>query len=109
MILKEVCTNQELGEDLKTYEYVLDLRNRLEATCRLAREDIQEAGAHYAKHCNRKTKDWKFKPGDKDPILLPSENNKLRFHWKGLFEVQATIGDFHYTVKTPSGREIANY
>lgn len=76
MLLKEVWTNQELGKDLKTtYEYVLDLRNRLEATCRFAHEELQEAGAHYAKHCNRKTKDCKFKPGDKGPILLPSENN----------------------------------
>ncbi|XP_075723904.1 uncharacterized protein LOC142765981 [Rhipicephalus microplus] len=106
-ILKEVWTNQELDDELKTtYQYVLDLRNRLEETCRLAHEELRRAGARYAKHFNRKSRDRIFKPGDKVLILLPTDKNTLLMHWKGSFKVQATIGDFDYSIKTPSGPTI---
>ncbi|XP_075723228.1 uncharacterized protein LOC142765681 [Rhipicephalus microplus] len=106
-ILKEVWTNQELDDELKTtYQYVLDLRNRLEETCRLAHEELRRAGARYAKHYNRKSRDRVFQPRDKVLILLPTDKNKLLLHWKGPFEVQATIGDFDYSIKTPSGPKI---
>ncbi|XP_075726234.1 uncharacterized protein LOC142767871 [Rhipicephalus microplus] len=106
-ILKEVWTNQELDDELKTtYQYVLDLRNRLEETCRLAHEELRRAGARYAKHYNRKSRYRVFQPGDKVLILLPTDKNKLLLHWKGPFEVQATIGDFDYSIKTPSGPKI---
>ncbi|XP_075732486.1 uncharacterized protein LOC142775054 [Rhipicephalus microplus] len=106
-ILKEVWTNQELDDELKTtYQYVLDLRNRLEETCRLAHEELRRAGVRYAKHYNRKSRDRVFQPGDKVLILLPTDKNKLLLHWKGPFEVQAKIGDFDYSIKTPGGPKI---
>ena len=39
-ILKKQWTGTETPEERNTYQYVLDLRNHFEETCRLAREFI---------------------------------------------------------------------
>lgn len=106
-ILKEVWTNLDLEEEAKTtYQHVFDLRNRLEETCRLAHQELEKAGARYAKIYNRKAKDRQFQPGDKVLILLPTDNNKLLLQWKGPFEVKARKGDVDYSVDTPGGLKV---
>ena len=42
-ILKELWTGDCQDEIRNTYQYVLELRNRLEETCQLAREILYEA------------------------------------------------------------------
>lgn len=43
-VLRELCTNYDLARDTKTtYEHVLDLRNRLEETCKLTHEKLEKA------------------------------------------------------------------
>lgn len=106
-ILKEVWTNKDLDEEAKTtYQHVIDLRNRLEETCRLAHEELQKAGARYTKLYNRKAKERSFQPGDKVLILLPIEQNKLLLQWKGPFEVKEKRGDVDYIVETSGGQKI---
>lgn len=106
-IIKEVWTNQNLDEEAKTtYQHVIDLRNRLEETCRLAHEELEKAGARYAKLYNRKAKGRLFQPGDKVLILLPTDQNKLLLQWKGPFEVKEKKGDVDYSVETPGGPKV---
>ncbi|XP_075730383.1 uncharacterized protein LOC142772135 [Rhipicephalus microplus] len=77
-ILKELWTNADLTEEAKTmYQHVFDLRNRWKETCRLAHEDLEKAGARYAKLYNRKAKERSFNPEDKVLILLRTDTNKL--------------------------------
>ena len=47
-ILKELWTDQAPEGEIKmAYQYVIDLRNRLEETCKLATENIKKAQAKY--------------------------------------------------------------
>ena len=61
------------------YQYVFELRNRIEDTCKLARE----------------------RTGDQALVLLSTDHNKLVMHWKGPYEVTKTVGvtDFQIRVK----------
>lgn len=106
-ILKEIWSNESLDEEIKTtYQHVLDLRNRLEETCRVAHEELEKAGARYAKLYNRKTRNRRFQTGDQVLVLLPTDNNKLLLHWKGPFEVKERKGEADYVIETPSGPKV---
>ena len=54
-ILKELWTEQETPEVRNTYQYVRDLRNRLEETCELARRSLYEAQGVYKHHYDKKS------------------------------------------------------
>ena len=83
-ILREIWTNEKTDLETKTtYQYVLDLKERLERTCKLAHEELQKSCERYRKYYNRGSEVIKLKVGDKALILLPTDNNKLLMHWKG--------------------------
>jgi transposase InsO family protein len=78
MILKELWTKEIPDEEVKTtYKYILDLRERLEETCKIARQHLEKARKYQRKHYNRKTSERKMKEGDKALVLLPTKSNKL--------------------------------
>ena len=82
-----------------SYQYVFELREKLEDTLNIAHSELQKAqqkGKHYY---DRKTKVRKFQEGDKVLVLLPTDHNKLLMQWKGLFEVSAVVGLNDYKVK----------
>ncbi len=98
-ILKEIWTEAETPETQNTYQYVLDLRNRLEETCQIARESLMEAKEDYKHHYDKKTKNRIFKVGQKVYILLPTDHNKLLLQWKGPYEVVEVLNRMDYKVK----------
>ncbi len=65
-----------------TYQYVLDLRQRLEDTCALAHQELRNVQKKQKRLYDRSTKPLKIEPGDKVLVFLPSENNKLLLQWK---------------------------
>ena len=73
-ILKELWTKElEVPEVKNSYQYVFELREKLEDTLKIAHEELQKA-QQKGKHCyDRKTKVRKFQPGDKVLVLLPTE------------------------------------
>jgi len=82
-----------------SYQYVFELREKLEDTLKIAHEELQKAqqkGKHYY---DRKTKVRKFQPGDKVLVLLPTDHNKLLMQWKGPYEVSAVVGINDYKVR----------
>lgn len=100
MILKELWTGKQQDEDLKTtYQYVVDLRERLETTLDVAQEELRRSNARYAKYYNCKSKDRKFQPGDKVLLLLPTDSNKLLVQWKGPFTIAHKLSDQDYRVE----------
>lgn len=104
-ILKELWTNEEQGEELRaTFQYVVDLRNQIEDTCRMARENLAKASARQAKYFNRKAKDRQLKVGDKVLVLLPDKTNKLQMLWKGPYVVTDKVNNCDYRVEV-GGRE----
>ncbi|XP_053381689.1 uncharacterized protein LOC128549191 [Mercenaria mercenaria] len=97
--LKELWTESEVPETRNTYEYVLDLQNRLEETCRIARESLSNAQVEYKHHYDKKARARSLEQGDKVLVLLPTSHNKLMLQRKGPFEVAEVVNKFYYKVK----------
>ena len=98
-VLRELWTKEiPEGEVKTTYQYVFDLRNRIEETCRIAEESIKSTQTKMKTHYDKKARVRDLAAGDKVLVLLPSDNNKLLMHWKGPFEVLERIGLTDYRI-----------
>ena len=77
-ILKELWTeNVDFPETKTSYQYVFELREKLEATIELARAELEKAQNKGKHHYDCKAKPRKFRIGDKFVLLLLTDNNKL--------------------------------
>ena len=103
-VLKEPWTEIETPETRNTYEYVLELRNRLEETCQLARDSLYKAQGVSKHHYDKGARDRRFEVGQKVLILLPTDRNKLLLQWKGPYTVTEIVGTCDYKVKV-KGRD----
>ena len=87
-ILKELWTKEIEDPEIKsTYQYVIDLRERLESTCKLAHENLEKASQKHRLYYNRKAKHRSMKVGERVLVLLPTDSNKLLMQWKGPFRI----------------------
>ena len=98
-ILRELWSVEETDEHARlTYQYVVDLRERLEKTCKLARDNVRKLdikqNAFYDKHA----RSHKFDVGDKVLLLLPSESNKVLLQWNGQYEVFEAVNMMNYKI-----------
>ena len=99
-ILRELWTGEVTDEDVKTtYQYVVDLGDRLESTCKLARESLKSAKSKQKHYYDQKTRERKFKVGDKVLLLLPTSRNKLLVQWKGPYVVKEVISKQDYRIE----------
>ena len=77
-ILRELWTKEEVDPDVKTtYQYVIDLKDRLSSTCDLAQQVLSKSAGKYKKLYDRGKKWRKLEVGDRALILLPTDHNKL--------------------------------
>ena len=98
-ILRHLWTGEVRDEETQsTYQYVLELRDRLAQTCQLAHEELKKAKITQKKYYDRKARDRKMVAGDKVLLLLPTDNKKLLMQWKGPFEVVAPTGQNDYKI-----------
>ncbi|XP_041461733.1 uncharacterized protein LOC121413037 [Lytechinus variegatus] len=98
-ILKELWTGEaETAETKSTYQYILDLRNRIDETCRNAHTQLQKSSERYARYYNQKAKHREFQIGDRVLLLLPTDRNKLLLQWKGPFEVVSKVSSTDYRI-----------
>ena len=65
----------------------MELRERVEETCRLAHEELKKAKVTQKEYYNRKARDKCLSVGDKVLLLLPTDNNKLLLQWKGPYDI----------------------
>ena len=104
-ILKELWTGQAVNPEIKsTYQYVVDLRDRIEQTCQLAHEHLQKATNKNKYYYNAKARAKNLNPGDLVLLLLPTDHNKLLLQWKGPFSVLAKLGQVDYRIDLGEGR-----
>ena len=98
-ILRQIWT-KDIGEsDVKTsYQYVLELRERLDDTLKIAQEELCKAQRRQKFYYDRKARVRKFKPGDSVLVLLPTESNKLLMQWKGPYDIVSVVGLNDYKV-----------
>ncbi|GFR93679.1 zinc finger protein, partial [Elysia marginata] len=98
-ILRELWIKDIEEPEVKTsYEYVLNLRERLDDTLKIAREEREKAQGRQKHYYDRTAKCRKFSVGEKVLVLLPTDSNKLLMQWKGPFEVVATVGVSDYRI-----------
>ncbi|XP_062607411.1 uncharacterized protein LOC134269206 [Saccostrea cucullata] len=98
-ILRELWTKEETDSEVRsTYQYVVDLRERLESTCQLARENLEKSSERYRAHYNKKAKNRDMSVGEKVLVLLPTDSNKLLMQWKGPFEIVKKLGKVDYRI-----------
>ena len=98
-ILKELWTETVEDEEVKsTYQYVIDLQDRLKATCKLAQNELAKSSARYKKYYDTRTKDRTFSIGDQVLVLLPTDSNKLLMQWKGPFYVVKRVAHHDFCI-----------
>ena len=99
-MLRELWDDDVPDPDVKTtYQYVLDLEDRLRETCSLARQELVKARAVQKAYYDKKSKLRVFSAGDKCLVLLPTVSNKLLAQWKGPYEVIERKGDLNYILR----------
>lgn len=77
-VLKELWIKEINDPQVKTtYQYTLDLRDRLQSTCEVAMNKLEKLSKRYRKSYNHRAKAKKIKVNDKVPVLLPTKANKL--------------------------------
>jgi len=104
-ILKKLWTEEEEDQKVKTaYQYVVDMRDRIEETCEMAQRELMKVQNRNQKYYNRRAKNRKLNIGDSALLLLPTEHNKLTLSWRGPYKVVDNIGDVNYKVEIAQGK-----
>ena len=87
-VVRQMWTDEAVDEEVRTtYQYVLDLRERLDEISEIAKENLRNAKHKQTVYFNKKAKDRSFKVGDKVLLLLTEQHNKLQVKWKGPYEI----------------------
>jgi len=83
-LLKHLWTGEKEDPEVKAaYQYVLDLRERIEETCQLVQEEIAKVQKRNQTYYNRRARERRLNIGDCVLLLLLTENNKLTLAWRG--------------------------
>ena len=100
-VLRDLWTEREEAEQklMNSHRYVLDLRNRIEETCKLAQKELESKAVQYKQHFDRKAKVRQFEVGSKVLLLLPHKTNKLEMSWQGPFSVLERVGMSNYKIQ----------
>jgi IS30 family transposase len=107
-ILKMYWTKEEREvEERPIYQYVVELRQRLQETCRIAQEELCKAKETQKMYFDRKAKPKSLEIGSKVLLLLPVKKNKLLLHWKGPYVVQEKMSPVNYRIKV--GKKLKNF
>ena len=98
-ILSELWTREpEEQEGKSTYQYVIDLKNRLYETCEMAQKMLAKSAGRYKIYYDKNRRGRELKVNDKVLILLPTDSNKLLMQWKGPFRVTDQFNDCDYCI-----------
>ena len=108
-VLHQVWTDEEADGELKcTYQYVMDMRDRLEAVHAAARQNLAAAQGAMTARYDLRAKERKLEAGDEVLLLLPEKHNKLQLAWRGPFTVIEAKGGQNYAIQR-GGRKVRVY
>ena len=103
-ILKAFWAKETDNEVKSVYQYVVELKQRLTETCKMAQEGLRTAQAKHKKFYDKKARPKTLKPGTKVLLLLPTKSNKLLMQWQGPYPVVQRKSPVNYVIKI-RGRE----
>ena len=96
-VLRDIWADEDINEQTKTtYQYVLELRERLESTCK--HDELRKAQGNQHKWFNKKAKAKHLKEGDQVLKLLPTKLNKLEMQWQGPFDIIKKVRENDYVI-----------
>ena len=106
-ILHELWTKEVDSPDVKnSYQYVFELRDRLEKTLEIAQSELRKSQSRYKHYYDRGKRVRKLSEGDQVLVLLPTDHNKLLMQWKGPFKVESVVGRNDYKIKVKGKSKI---
>lgn len=98
-ILRELWTKEVNDPEVRTtYQYIVDLKERIESTCTIAKENLEKATQRYRVNYNKRAKKRDMKVGEKVLVLLPTSSNKLLLQWRGPYEILEKVGNVDYKI-----------
>ena len=98
-VLRDIWADEDINKQMKTtYQYVLELRERLESTCKLAHDELRKAQGNQHKWFNKKAKAKHLKEGDQVLLLLPTKLNKVEMQWQGPFDIIKKVRENDYVI-----------
>ena len=104
-ILKQLWSKEiEDPEVRSTFQYVIELRDRLESTLAIAQDNLSKMSRKYKRQYDQKAGKRQLKVGNKALVLLPTDKNKLLMGWKGPYEVVEKLSPLDYRIRI-SGKE----
>ena len=101
-ILKAMWTQEKSQPEVRnSYQYVFELRGRLEKTLQLAHQNLRQAQKKHKHHYDKRARPRELNVGSEVLVLLPTHNNKLLMQWKGPYKVleKTGVNDYRVSVK----------
>ena len=103
--LKELWTGQNKEPETKvTYQYVLDLQNRIKETCDFAQKELAKVRLRNQRYFNKNAKLRKFKVNDKVWVINTKDVGKFDFNWIGPATVVEKLSHVRYRLQFPDGQ-----
>ena len=98
-LLRQLWTQETIESNVKTCsQYVLDLKNQIEQTCKIAKEHLTRAQKKQKHYFDRKAQQRLLEPGQHVLLLLPKKHNKLELTWRGPYKVLERLNDVDYRI-----------
>ena len=98
-MIRDTWLDQKLNNtDQSSFEYVNDLKQKIEHTCELAKARTERQMQKSQKRMQKKSKLRKFQVGDKVLLLLATSNQKFMSEWKGPFTITGIVSEVNYIV-----------
>ena len=98
-VIRDIWANEATEEPTRTtYHYMLELREHLEETCKLAHDELRKAQSKQHKWFYRKAKVKNLKVDDQVLLLLPTRMNKLELEMQrqGLYVIIKKAREYDY-------------
>ena len=98
LLSKAWSGNSEKDEEKNVYQYVFDLKNRLDTACTLAKQHVAESADKYKTYADKKARARTLQIGQQVLVLLSDEKNKMLTKWKGPYKVVEKTSPVDYRI-----------
>jgi hypothetical protein len=105
--LRDLWEDSSIDPEQRTsFQYVLDLQERLHECSELAVQESEISVNKYRNYFDLKSQDRKFVVGSEVLVLLPDSHNKLLTAWRGPYTVLEKCGKYNYVININGSRRM---
>ena len=98
-ILRKILTNENTTEEGKTtYEYIIDLKNRIKSGLYKTEAITKGKANKYKQYYDQRAREKDIQIGDKVLVLKPKKGNKLALYSEGPFTVTRKLSKFNVEI-----------